>query len=60
MDDVWDETDDLGEARKWSNRRRQQKSSETTADIGDDDQVLLEELKTRLDEVLPRSTSSNH
>jgi hypothetical protein len=21
MDDVWDETDDLGEARKWSNRK---------------------------------------
>jgi hypothetical protein len=54
MDDLWDKTAASGEKRKWSMRRWQQRSSETDADIGEDDQeVLLEELKTRL-EVLPR------
>jgi hypothetical protein len=52
MDDVWGEIIDSGEARKWGNRTQLQKSSESTADTGDNEVIL--ELKTCLEEVLPQ------
>jgi hypothetical protein len=53
MDDLWDKTDVSGKKQKQGRRRWLQRSSETTADIEDDEEALSEELKTRL-EVLAR------